>query len=88
MLAAEQESLPKSIKVEIGKFFQNNDRSLTNLLKAGNKRGEFKLISTAPETAKLIFSSISGAMVVAESMNDLQRIESVGNLVLASVKSN
>ncbi len=88
MLAAGIESLPESVKEELMLFFHVNDLWLTKTLHAGKINGEFVFSSSAAEAAKIIFSTLSGAMVVAQSMGDLDRLHGVSDWVTTFLDPN
>jgi len=86
MLAAEHEALSDKIKNEVKAFFKENEVWLAQLFFEGQSEGEFTLMSTPAETAKLVLSALEGAMLIAESMDDLTRLESISQWILSSVK--
>ncbi|PHR62852.1 MAG: TetR family transcriptional regulator [Robiginitomaculum sp.] len=88
MLAAGIESLPESVKEELTLFFQVNDLWLTDTLQAGKTNGEFVFSSSAAEAAKMIFSALSGAMVVAQSIGDPDRLHTVGDWLATFLSPN
>lgn len=86
MLAADHEALPSSVINEVKQFFEENEVWLTALLKKGVEEGEFVVHSSPAETAKLILSALEGAMVIAESMGELSRLESISQWILLTLK--
>ena len=86
MLAAEHESLSDPVIKEVSQFFMDNERWLTGLLEKGLAEDEFSFSGAPLDTAKLILSALEGAMVIAESMSDLGRLETVSEWILSTVK--
>lgn len=86
MLAADHDSLSDLIKMEVKTFFDENETWLTQLLERGQENNEFTLMSSPGETAKLILSALEGAMIIAESMKDTNRLESISQWILSTIK--
>lgn len=86
MLAANHETLPDAVRIEVTKFFKDNEIWLEKLLRAGEHGGEFELHSSAKEVAKSILSTLEGAMVIAESMGDGSRLKDVSQWIIRSVE--
>ena len=86
MLAANHESLPHTVRAEVKKFFKDNEAWLTRLLLKGQEAGDFEFSSDAAEIAKSILSALEGAMVIAESMGDPDRLAAITPWILSSVK--
>ncbi len=86
MLAADHEGLPDSVRAEVKVFFQKNEEWLAQLLKEGQEIGDFELNSEPSELAKFILSSLEGAMVIAESMGDSDRLGTIAQWILSNVE--
>jgi len=86
MLASDNESLPDDIISEVKKFFNENEIWLAKLLKQGQTNNKFEFSSSPSDTAKLILSALEGAMIIAESMDDLSRLESISKWILSTIK--
>lgn len=86
MLAADHETLPENVRAEVKQFFQENEVWLTRLLLQGQEAGEFDLRAGASEMAKSILSALEGAMVIAESLGDPERLGSISRWILSSIE--
>jgi TetR/AcrR family transcriptional repressor of nem operon len=85
MMAAEIVTLPKAVRTEIRRFFDENEAWLVRILEAGRKAGTLRLAS-APETeARLLTMGLEGAMLVARSYGDPRRFEEIGARLLEGV---
>src|SRR5262249_55838679 len=61
-LSGEMLALPGAIRERVGLFFKSHHQWLTQILKRGTARGEFKLADSAGKTARLIFGALQGAL--------------------------
>jgi TetR/AcrR family transcriptional repressor of nem operon len=85
MLAADFEALPKSVRVEVAAFFEDNEMWLTNLLERGREDQNLRFDGPARAQARLILSTFEGAMLVARAHADIARFEAVARRMLASM---
>ena len=87
MLAAEYATLPASMQAELRRFFDLNERWLTNVLVPGRQSGEFVFKESENERARLILSSLEGAMLVARSYGDPRRFQTAAEYVLEDLSA-
>lgn len=83
MLAADYETLPPPMREAVVRFFDTNEVWLQHVLEEGEAAGELRYTGPAREEARLIVSALEGAMLVARSYHDPERIQaSAGRLIL------
>ena len=87
MLAAEYATLPAPMQVELRRFFDMNERWLTNVLQKGRHSGLFSFKESASERARVIFGALEGAMLVARSYGDARRFQTAAGHVLEDLGS-
>jgi TetR/AcrR family transcriptional regulator, transcriptional repressor for nem operon len=85
MLAAEYEGLPSAIQEVVLRFFEANESWLAQVLERGRLDGSLVLDQSAADTARLIVSSLEGAMLVARPFADLERFETTARALLESL---
>src|SRR3954453_197302 len=73
MLAADYATLPEPMKSAVNRFFEANERWLAIALEQGRTAGELRFAGPPLEVARLLVSSLEGAMLVARSFNDVSR---------------
>jgi TetR/AcrR family transcriptional repressor of nem operon len=91
VLAAEFETLPRSMRQRVVDFFKANEAWLTGVLDEGRRAGVLDFPGSASSTAAFLVSSLEGAMLVARSYGRLARFEAVvkkliGDLTVASAR--
>src|SRR5579859_4064491 len=62
MMAADIATLPKSVRAEIKRFFDENEAWLVRVIRAGQKAGLLKLAGTPEVEARLLTMGLEGAM--------------------------
>jgi TetR/AcrR family transcriptional repressor of nem operon len=85
MLAAEQATLPKAMRVALNAFFDANERWLSGVLEEGRLARAFAFHGSAVEEARLLVAALEGAMLVARSYGDPARFDSAAQRALASL---
>ena len=85
MLAAEYETLPKPIRDAVIGFFDDNERWLCAVLDAGRSDHTLAFDGPARETARMLISSLEGAMLVARPYGDPKRFRSATAALLAGL---
>ncbi len=86
MLAADVATLPEPIRDGVAGFFTENVAWLTRVLTEGKKRGELSFVGSAASTSAFIVSSLEGAMLVARGRGELDHLDEVAGLVLATLR--
>ena len=86
MLAADIATLPEPMREGVAEFFAENEAWLTRVLAEGKKRGELSFVGSAPSMAAFLVSSLEGAMLVARGRGELDHLDGVAELLLASVQ--
>jgi TetR/AcrR family transcriptional repressor of nem operon len=85
MLAAEYATLPKPMRVELKRFFDENERWLTAALEEGQATKKFGFTGAAREVAQLLIGSLEGTMMLARSYGDINRFEAAAEHLLAGL---
>ena len=85
MLAAEYQTLPKPIRNEIVAFFDDNETWLERVLEQGRTDETLKFDGSTTDTARMIISSLEGAMLVARPYADPKRFQNTATTLLASL---
>ncbi|CAD0004715.1 TetR/AcrR family transcriptional regulator [Flavobacterium chungangense] len=65
------------LKLHVKKAFLNWKNTIAGLIEEGQKRGEFKAVHNAEETAFIILAIIEGAVMIAKLMDDDRHTKSV-----------
>ncbi|MEX0346458.1 MAG: TetR/AcrR family transcriptional regulator [Rhizobiaceae bacterium] len=74
MLAAEHETISDEMQAAVGRYFEKQEEWLQNILTEGRERGEFSFAGSAAEHSRIIVTHFQGALLVAKSLNSLERI--------------
>jgi TetR/AcrR family transcriptional repressor of nem operon len=77
MLAAEVATLPAAMQKALRKFFDANERWLSDVLEKGRTAGELFFEGPARDAARLGVSTLEGAMLLARSYDDSPRLAAV-----------
>lgn len=86
MLAAEFSSLPESMQDGIRAFFDLNEKWLAQVVTEGRRAGIFHSRGSAKDTARMLLSSLEGAMLVARPYKDVNRFAAAAEQILRSVR--
>jgi TetR/AcrR family transcriptional repressor of nem operon len=87
MLAAEYQTLPTPIKEAVVAFFDVNELWLAGVLERGRKEKSLEFEGSATDTARMIVSSMEGAMLVARPYSDPARFQAAATTLLAGLAS-
>ena len=82
MLAAEYATLPAPMQAELKRFFDMNERWLSNVIQHGRRSGLFLFQESASERARVILGTLEGAMLVARSYGDPRRFQAAAEHML------
>jgi TetR/AcrR family transcriptional repressor of nem operon len=85
ILAAEYQTLPKSMREAVLAFFDENQRWLADVLSQGRKQRTLAFSGSADETAQAVLGTLEGAMLVARPYNDLDRFDATARALLGSL---
>ena len=85
MMAADLATLPKSVRAEIRRFFDENEAWLVRVLREGQKAGALRLAGTAEVEARLVTTGLEGGMLVARSYGEVRRFEEIADRLLAGL---
>ena len=86
MLASDFATLPKPMKDGVRAFFDANEVWLTRVVEEGRHSKALRREGQAHETARMVVSSLEGAMLVARSYDDVQRFESTAARLFADLE--
>ena len=82
ILAAEYQTLPKPMRTEVIRFFDENQKWLSDLLTEGRSDHTLNFNGPIGDVAQNILSTLEGAMLVARPYGDLQRFNAAANQLL------
>ena len=85
MLAADYATLPEPMKSAVTHFFEVNERWLATVLEQGRVAGELRFAGPPLEVARLLVSSLEGAMLVARSFNEVSRFQWIADRLLTDL---
>jgi TetR/AcrR family transcriptional regulator, transcriptional repressor for nem operon len=87
MLAADFETLPKSMRDGVSEFFAANETWLARVLEEGRRARTLRFDGPAASIAAFLVSALEGAMLVARSYGSVSRFESVASKLLADLRA-
>jgi len=87
MLAADYATLPEPMKSAVTHFFEVNERWLAAVLEQGRVARELHFAGPPLEVARLLVSSLEGAMLVARSFNEVSRFQSIADRLLTDLSA-
>ena len=76
-LSGEMLALPRELRERVALFFKSHQQWLTQVLKRGAARGEFKLAETPAKTARLILGALQGALLIQRTTGDSSQLKDV-----------
>jgi TetR/AcrR family transcriptional regulator, transcriptional repressor for nem operon len=82
ILAAEYETLPKSMRDAVTRFFEDNEAWLTNVIAQGQADGSLSVRGTASDASQMILNGLEGAMLLARTHGGLTRFQSSAHQLL------
>jgi TetR/AcrR family transcriptional repressor of nem operon len=85
MLAAEYPTLPKPVQKAVLRFFDDNEAWIEGVLLQGRREGTLRFTGSAREVARMIVSSLEGAMLVARPFGDVSRFRTAASRLLESL---
>ncbi len=85
MLAADFATLPKPMKEGVKEFFGANEAWLAGILEEGRREGTLAFQGSPQDMARVIVSSLEGAMMVARSFGDVARFETAADRLLEGI---
>jgi len=88
MLAAEYQTLPKTMQTAVVCFFNHCETWLQGVLREGQERGTLLLRASTADTAQMIVGTLEGAMLIARSYGDINRFQAAATQLLTSLTSD
>ena len=76
-LSGEMLVLPRAARERVAFFFKSQQQWLTQILKRGAARGEFKLAESAAKVARLFFGALQGALLIQRTTGDSSQLRDV-----------
>jgi TetR/AcrR family transcriptional regulator, transcriptional repressor for nem operon len=86
MLAAEYQTLPAAMQDVVIRFFDQNEAWLQRVLEMGKHEGSLQFAGTARDTARMVVSSLEGAMLVPRPYGDIERFQAAAASLLAGLR--
>jgi TetR/AcrR family transcriptional repressor of nem operon len=87
ILAGEHQTLPQPMRDALIRFFNANETWLVALLDRGRLDGSISVQGPSVDTARLVLSSLEGAMLVARANADIARFDSTARSLISSICS-
>lgn len=85
MLAAEYSTLPEPMRTAVLEFFDRNEVWLSGVLAQGLRDGEMEFSGSADVKARVIISTLEGAMLVARLHGGTEQFREISRDLLASL---
>jgi TetR/AcrR family transcriptional regulator, transcriptional repressor for nem operon len=85
VLAVEQETLPDAVGEAVRRLFAENEKWLAKLLEEGRKTRQFRFKGSADAAARILFSSLEGALLIARAFHDTGRFEATTKWILETL---
>jgi len=85
ILAAEYETLPTPMREAVTRFFDSNQAWLASVIAEGRTSGTLSFEPSAADAANMIISGLEGAMLIARTGPDLERLRTAARCLLASL---
>lgn len=82
MMAAEITTLPRIVRMEITRFFDENEAWLVRVLNLGRNDKVLRFDGSAEVEARLLTMGLEGAMLIARSYGDIHRFEEIAERLL------
>jgi TetR/AcrR family transcriptional repressor of nem operon len=85
MMAADIATLPRTVRSEIKRFFDENEAWLVRVIGAGRRSKALRIAATPEVEARLLTMGLEGAMLVARSYGEPRRFEEIAERLLAGM---
>jgi TetR/AcrR family transcriptional regulator, transcriptional repressor for nem operon len=85
MMAADIATLPRTVRAEIKRFFEENEAWLVRVIRAGQKAGTLLLAGKPEVEARLLTMGLEGGMLVARSYGEVRRFEEIAARLLSGL---
>jgi TetR/AcrR family transcriptional regulator, transcriptional repressor for nem operon len=85
MLASDYQTLSKSMRQAVIRFFDHNETWLTNIIDQGRADGSLHVDGASREIAQMIIGTLEGAMLVARTYRNPDRFVSSARRLLAEI---
>jgi len=82
MMAADIATLPKPVRAEIRRFFDENEGWLVRVISDGRKAKTLRFAGAPEVEARLLTMGLEGAMLVARSYGEPRRFEEIADRLL------
>ena len=86
-LAGEILALPAELRSRVDGFFRTHQIWLTEILKRGAARGEFRLAAPADKVGRFIFGALHGALLVKRTTGDVWQMRDVITAMKSELKA-
>ena len=84
-VAAEYETLPAPMKAAVVRFLDDNETWPARILEQGRKAGTLEFTGPAGDTARMVVSTLEGAMLVARPFGDITRFQGAAGHLLSGL---
>jgi len=86
VLAADYDTLPEAMQIQVIRFFDLNEAWLAAVLERGLDAGSVRFAGSAKQEAQLIVGTLEGAMLVARTYHDERRFSGTAGRLLAELR--
>jgi TetR/AcrR family transcriptional regulator, transcriptional repressor for nem operon len=86
-LAGEVLALPQGVRERVNRFIKSHQLWLTQILKRGVARGEFRLAEPPAKIARLVFGALQGALLVKRATGDTSQMKDVIEALKAQLRA-
>lgn len=86
MLAAEYQTLPDDMREAVLRFFDINEKWLERVLRDGKRAGTLHPRGSMRNAARVVISTLEGAMLVARLHGDPARLQAANEQLLADLR--
>jgi TetR/AcrR family transcriptional repressor of nem operon len=86
VLAGERDAIGQAVVEELVRFFEDNEKWLDGVVRAGVESGEFRGSLPVEGTGRWLFSMVEGSLVSARACGEPGRIREAGETVLGMLR--
>lgn len=85
-LTGEIMAIPPEMRTEVKGFIQSHQDWLEDVFRSGRKNGQFQFKETPARLARMIFSTLQGALLVKRSTGDISQVKDATKIIQQMLK--